>query len=69
MAQLVWHRDDIGRICTSVLAVAIAANDEQSAEFLRGVAVGVLAVAHAFSAPVQMPDQQPPAEVTVEVTR
>ena len=64
MGQSVWHRDDIGRTCESVLAVALSANDEQSAEFLRGVAVGVLAVAHALGAPVQLPRQ--PVTVTLD---
>ena len=65
--QSVWHRDDIGRICETVLAVALDANDDQSAEYLRGVVVGVVAVAHAFGARVNAP-QQPQAHV-VEVTR
>lgn len=52
--QSVWHRDDLGRLCESALALALEANDAQSSEFLRGVAAGVLAVAHAVGAPVRV---------------
>lgn len=55
--QSVWHRDDIGRICETVLAVALDANDDQSDEYLRGVAVGVVAVAHAFGVLVNAPQR------------
>ena len=58
MGQSVWHRDDIGRVCESALALAMEGNANQSSEFLRGVAAGVLAVAHALGAPVRLPRQE-----------
>lgn len=63
MGQSVWHRDDLGRLCESTLALALEANASQSSEFLRGVAAGVLAVAHSVGVPVRVPvprqDAQP----------
>ena len=68
--QSVWHRDEIGRACESALALALEANNHQSSEFLRGVAAGVLAVAHSFGAPVRVPQYEPHTTIIVqEVTR
>jgi hypothetical protein len=63
MAQSVWHRDDLGNIYSSTLALALEANAGQSQEFLRGVAAGVLAVARAVGAPVRLPEWREPLAV------
>ena len=65
MSQSVWHCDDLGNIYTSVLALALEANANQSQEFLRGVAAGVLAVAYAVGAPVRLPKRREPTPVMV----
>lgn len=66
--QSVWHKDDIGRMCESTLVLALEANASQPSEFLRGVAAGVLAVAHSVGAPVRVPVMRRETDtVTVEV--
>ena len=69
MAQTVWHRNEIGRVCETVLTVALSANDGQSTEYLRGVAVGVMAVAHAFGATVNVQQPQRQSVQVVEVVK
>ena len=57
MGQSVWHHDDIARIAATLMAMA------PSPEF----AAGVMALATALGAPVQLPRQ--PVNTTVELTR
>ena len=54
MGASVWHKDDIGQIALTLAAVA------PSEDF----AAGVLALAHAVGAPVELPER--PTAVTVE---
>ena len=68
MSQSVWHRDDIARLCESTLNLALEANAYQSSEFLRGVAAGVLAVAHSVGAPVKLPKRHDPVAVKIDVS-
>ncbi len=55
MSQSVWHKTDLGRMAETVIYLALEANDGHSAEFMRGVAAGVLSFAHAIGAPVTLP--------------
>ena len=55
MSQSVWPKHDLGRMAESVIYLALEANDGHSEEFMRGVAAGVLAFAHAIGAPVTLP--------------
>ena len=57
MTQSVWHRDDIARIAATLMALS------PSEDF----AAGVVALAHAVGADVQLPRRRDPLPVVVTI--
>lgn len=57
MTQSVWHKDDIGRIAATLIALS------PSEDFI----AGVMALAHAVGADVRIPTRRDPLPVVVTI--